>query len=140
LWSNREKSDEHERHGGRTYFDPSDPLLHHATGHDRRSDGWSIASSFGWRSLRGASSETATAEAGVSGPIGVRWFREGGGMATVSLAAPSGRHLSLAEREEIAILRAGGCGVREVARRLDRSPSTISRGPAAQRRDPRRPA
>jgi IS30 family transposase len=61
-------------------------------------------------------------------------------MATVSLAAPSGRHLSLAEREEIAILRAGGCGVREVARRLDRSPSTISQGTAAQRREARRPA
>jgi hypothetical protein len=37
-------------------------------------------------------------------------------MPTVSLAAPSGRYLSFAEREEIAILRAGGCGVREVAR------------------------
>ena len=39
----------------------------------------------------------------------------------------SGRFLSFAEREEIAVLRAGGCGVREVARRLGRSPSTISR-------------
>jgi hypothetical protein len=29
--------------------------------------------------------------------------------------------------------------VREVARRLDRSPSTISQGTAAQRRDARRP-
>jgi IS30 family transposase len=48
-------------------------------------------------------------------------------MATVTLTAPSGRYLSFAEREEIAILRAGGCGVREVARRLGRSPSTISR-------------
>ena len=48
-------------------------------------------------------------------------------MPTVTLVAPSGRYLSFAEREEIAILRAGGCGVREVARRLGRSPSTISR-------------
>jgi IS30 family transposase len=48
-------------------------------------------------------------------------------MPTVTLAAPSGRYLSFAEREEIALLRAGGCGVREVARRLGRSPSTISR-------------
>ena len=48
-------------------------------------------------------------------------------MPTVTLAAPSGRYLSFAEREEIAILRAGGCGVREVARRLRRWPSTISR-------------
>ena len=76
---------------------------------------------------RGVSSEVAAAEAGVSGPVGVRWFREGGGMPTVTLAAPSGRYLCFAEREEIALLRAGGCGVREVARRLGRSPSTISR-------------
>ena len=81
-----------------------------------------------WRAIaRGASSEAAAAQAGVSGPVGVRWFREGGGMPTVMLAAPSGRYLCFAEREEIAILRAGGCGVREVARRLGRSPSTISR-------------
>jgi IS30 family transposase len=40
---------------------------------------------------------------------------------------PSGRYLSFAEREEIAILRAQGQGVRAIARQLDRSPSTISR-------------
>ncbi|MBV8940393.1 MAG: IS30 family transposase [Solirubrobacterales bacterium] len=39
----------------------------------------------------------------------------------------SGRYLSFAEREEIALLRAQGCGVREIARQLGRSPSTISR-------------
>ena len=32
----------------------------------------------------------------------------------------SGRHLSFAEREETALLRAQGLGVREVARRLER--------------------
>jgi IS30 family transposase len=48
-------------------------------------------------------------------------------MATVTLAAPSGRYLSFAEREEIAMLRACGGGVREIARQLGRSPSTISR-------------
>jgi len=48
-------------------------------------------------------------------------------MPTVTLAAPSGRYLSFAEREEIALLRAGGCGVCEVARRLGRSSSTISK-------------
>jgi transposase, IS30 family len=76
---------------------------------------------------RGLSSEEAAAEAGVSAAVGVRWFREGGGMPSVTLAAPSGRYLSFAEREEIAILRAGGGGVREIARQLARSPSTISR-------------
>src|SRR5215213_9964465 len=40
---------------------------------------------------------------------------------------PSGRHLSFADREEIAIWRAQGHGVREIARRLKRAPSTISR-------------
>ena len=39
----------------------------------------------------------------------------------------SGRSLSLAEREEIAIWRAQRHGVREIARRLKRAPSTISR-------------
>src|ERR671939_666767 len=39
----------------------------------------------------------------------------------------SGRYLSFAEREEIALLRAQGHGRREVARRLGRAPSTISR-------------
>src|SRR5918993_2956329 len=39
----------------------------------------------------------------------------------------SGRYLSFAEREEIALWRAQGLGVREVARRLGRAGSTISR-------------
>ncbi|MEJ7788222.1 MAG: IS30 family transposase [Solirubrobacteraceae bacterium] len=81
-----------------------------------------------WAAIaRGLSSEDAAVVAGVSGPVGVRWFREAGGMAPLPLAAPSGRYLSFAEREEIALLRAEGCAVREVARRLGRSPSTISR-------------
>ena len=40
---------------------------------------------------------------------------------------PSGRCLSFADREEIALWRAQGHGVREIARRLGRAPSTISR-------------
>jgi IS30 family transposase len=39
----------------------------------------------------------------------------------------SGRYLSFAEREELAILRAGSAGVREIARQMGRSASTISR-------------
>jgi len=39
----------------------------------------------------------------------------------------SGRYLSFVEREDIAILRAQDVGVREIARRLRRNPSTISR-------------
>ena len=81
-----------------------------------------------WNAIaRGASTVDASAEAGVLTSIGVRWSRKGGGMPTVSLAPLSGRYLSFAEREEIAVLLAGGCGVREIARRLGRAPSTISR-------------
>ena len=81
-----------------------------------------------WEAIaRGVSSEGAAAEAGVSAAVGVRWFHEGGGMPPLSLRPTSGRYLSFGEREEIALLRAGGAGVREIARRLRRSPSTISR-------------
>lgn len=48
-------------------------------------------------------------------------------MPPISLAPLSGRYLSFAEREEIAILHAQRVGVRAIARRLGRSPSTISR-------------
>jgi IS30 family transposase len=48
-------------------------------------------------------------------------------MPPLSLADPTGRYLSFAEREEIALLRAQGAGVREIARRLGRDPGTISR-------------
>ena len=75
----------------------------------------------------GLSSEDAGVAAGVSPAVGSRWFREGGGMPTVSRAPLAGRYLSFAEREEIAILRAQDVGVRETARQLGRSPSTISR-------------
>jgi len=81
-----------------------------------------------WRQIgRGATTEEAAIAAGVSVPVGTRWFREAGGMCPISLAPMSGRYLSLAEREEIAIERARGSGVREIARHLGRSPSTISR-------------
>ncbi len=75
----------------------------------------------------GVSTVEAAVEAGVSEAVGVRWFREGGGMASVTVAPLSGRYLSFAEREEIALLRVQKLGVREIARRIGRSPSTISR-------------
>jgi IS30 family transposase len=77
----------------------------------------------------GRSSEQAAADAGLSG--GVRRFREAGGMPPTHLSssskAPSGRYLSFADREEIAIMRAQGHGVRTIARQLNRPPCTISR-------------
>jgi IS30 family transposase len=48
-------------------------------------------------------------------------------MPPFTLRPLSGRYLSFVEREKIAVLRAGGSGVREIAAHLGRSPSTISR-------------
>lgn len=75
----------------------------------------------------GVKTEEACAAAGVSGPVGFRWFRHAGGVNPALPATTSGRYLSFAEREEIALLRARGDGVREIARQLGRSASTISR-------------
>src|SRR5665647_2162759 len=75
----------------------------------------------------GLTSEDAAVACGVSGPVGSRWFRERGGMPSLQLGPSSGRYLSFAEREDIAIWRAQHVGVREIARRLGRAPSTISR-------------
>ncbi len=76
-------------------------------------------------------SEDAAVDAGVSPAVGTRWFREAGGMPPATLgpsAKPlSGRYLSFAEREEIALLRAQGSTVQDVAHRLERAASTISR-------------
>jgi len=81
-----------------------------------------------WRVIAtGITSEAAAVEVGVSPAVGCRWFRHRGGMPSRGLAQPSGRYLSFAEREEIAILRAQGAGVRQIARQLGRDPSTISR-------------
>ena len=81
-----------------------------------------------WRRVaKGLSSEDAALACGVSQPVGTRWFREAGGMPPIDLAPLSGRYLSFAEREELALLRARRLGVRAIARELGRSPSTISR-------------
>ena len=80
-----------------------------------------------WRLIAaGKSTEEAAAGVGVSVPVGSRWFRHAGGMSPITLCEPTGRYLSFAEREEVAILRAQDHGVREIARRLGRDPSTIS--------------
>ncbi len=81
-----------------------------------------------WREIaKGVTSEEAAAAVGVSSAAGSRWFRQGGGMSTLDLVPLSGRYLSFDEREEIALLSVQGVGVRAIARRLGRSPSTISR-------------
>jgi IS30 family transposase len=69
-------------------------------------------------------------EVGVSQPVSPRWFRVSGGMAPSHMSQSSkplsGRILSMVEQEEIALLRTQGAGVREVARRLGRAPSTMA--------------
>src|SRR5687768_10130259 len=70
-----------------------------------------------WREIaKGLSSEDAAAAVRVLSAAGVRWFRERGGMATLLRDPVSCRYLCFAEREEIALLRAEGRGVREIAR------------------------
>jgi len=80
-----------------------------------------------WRLIaKGVSTRDAGAAVGVSHGPAERWFREGGGMAPMSLK-PSGRYLSLAEREEIAVGVAARHTQVVIAKKLGRSPSTISR-------------
>jgi IS30 family transposase len=81
-----------------------------------------------WRVIAtGVTTVEASLAVGVSWPVGQRWFRNAGGMPPISLTEPSGRYLTFEEREEIAILRAKGAGVREVARAIGRDPGTVSR-------------
>ena len=81
-----------------------------------------------WRLIAtGISTVEAALGVGVSWPVGARWFRHAGGMPPISLDEPSGRYLSFVEREEIALLRAQGKGVREIGRSTGRDAGTISR-------------
>ena len=90
-----------------------------------------------WAAIaRGVKTEDAAVEAGVSGPVGFRWFRHAGGVNPRLAVDVSGRYLSFAEREDIAIWRAQSVGVREIARRLGRDPVDDLAGAAPQRVDP----
>jgi IS30 family transposase len=81
-----------------------------------------------WKQIAtGITSEKAAQAVGVSQAVGTRWFRHNGGMAPSILHSLSGRYLSFTEREEIGLLSCQGVGVREIARRIDRSASTVSR-------------
>ena len=72
-----------------------------------------------WREIKkGLESADAAIGVGASQAAGSRWLRERGGMPTFMLAPLSGRYLCFEEREEIALLRAQGAGVREIARRM----------------------
>lgn len=81
-----------------------------------------------WAAIaEGAKTEDAAVAAGVSSPVAFRWFRHAGGVNPRLVRRVSGRYLSFAEREDIAVWHAQKVGVREMARRLGRAPSTVSR-------------
>lgn len=96
-----------------------------------------------WQQIRSGLIAVEAAEAvGVSRATGQRLFGRSGGVTPSIVNPSSGYRLSLAEREEIACLRAAKHGVREIARSLGRDPATISRelrrnttGPRGRYRD-----
>jgi Helix-turn-helix domain len=118
MRKHRRRSD---RSGRALLFSPGRPVV---AGRDEQRRFWAAIAA-------GMASEDAALQAGMSQPVGSRLFRRAGGMPPAifrpSAKPLSGRYLSFAEREEIALLRVQGCSMREVARRLGRAAST-SRG------------
>jgi len=86
---------------------------------------------FWWAMRCGLGLDDAAAAVGVSRTAACRWFREAGGVIPQGIRVDRGDarscRLSFGEREEVSCRRAAGEGVREIARVLGRSPSTISR-------------
>ena len=81
-----------------------------------------------WAALqRGEFITDAAAEVGTYRKKGTRWVAACGGVRPRRGRDLKGRCLAFAEREEIALSRARGESLRVIARRLGRSPSTVSR-------------
>ena len=81
-----------------------------------------------WAALqRGEFITDAAVEVGTYGKKGTRWVAAAGGVRPRRGRDLKGRCLSFSEREEIALWSARGESVRCTARRLGRSPSTVSR-------------
>ena len=81
-----------------------------------------------WAAMaRGEFITDAAAEVGTYREKGARWLRAEGGVRPRRGRDLKGRCLTFSEREEIAVARAGGESMRSIARRLGRSPSTVSR-------------
>jgi IS30 family transposase len=65
---------------------------------------------------------------GIGSTTGNTWFRQAGGVAPSDLAVESkGRHLCLADREDIFAGVERGDSIRQIARTLGRAPSTVQR-------------
>jgi IS30 family transposase len=81
-----------------------------------------------WEAVRsGCPVAEAGVRAGVGRSLAWSWFGEAGGVKGNGAGPVSGRYLSVAEREEIAVGVAAGKGVRQIARELGRAASTVSR-------------
>lgn len=83
-----------------------------------------------WQLLQsGMGTVEACRQVGITRKTGYRWRAEVGGLVPVRLAEAvrSNRYLSLLERQRIAALHRQGVSVREIARRLERNASTVSR-------------
>ncbi len=83
-----------------------------------------------WQLLAtGVGTVEACTRVGIGRKTGYRWRAERGGLPPLRQpeGQSSGRYLSLLERQRIATLRRQDVTIREIARRLQRAPSTISR-------------
>ena len=79
--------------------------------------------------LAGIGPIEAARRIGIARTTGFRWRAERGGVAPLRMLEVDRhtRYLSSLEREQLAVLRREGLSMREISRRLGRSPSTISR-------------
>jgi IS30 family transposase len=86
-----------------------------------------------WDLVRaGLWAKDAAEAVGMDGGRGQRWFAQCGGVMEPR-STPTGRYLSHAEREEIAVLAPQGYGVREIGRMIGRPHCTVSRELARNR-------
>src|SRR5688572_10596667 len=79
--------------------------------------------------LAGVGTPPPCRRVGIPRKTGYRWRAERGGLPPQRLSESSrgSRYLSLLERQRIATLRPRKLSVREIARRIGRTPSTVSR-------------